>query len=223
MSNNRFGGKGGLLRKPIRKDQKLMVIKKPVEDKFGNLLPQDIQFMIITKFLNGKDIATKMIALNRKWYSKCSSTMVWTWIDRNMPLELNERLIKLKCLVERRSKGALIITRDRITQQKHTLRLVSLDVTNAGQDDGLPASILREVSILKTMQHQHISSIKQIQVRKQKVSILYDYHDYNLKDYVRRFSEPFLPNSQYLRQVRNDKPTNVLSVQKIKKIVHQIV
>lgn len=51
------------------------------------------------------------------------------------------------------------MTRDRITNQKYLLRKVYLDVSNAGQDDGIPTSILREISHLKALNHPNISKI----------------------------------------------------------------
>jgi hypothetical protein len=55
--------------------------------------------------------------------------------------------------VERRSKGKLYVTLDRVNGQKYLLRKIFLDVTNAGQDDGLPTSVLREISHLKALSH----------------------------------------------------------------------
>jgi serine/threonine protein kinase len=69
------------------------------------------------------------------------------------------------CLVERRSKGKLFIAQDRITGEKVSLRKIYLDVTNAGQDDGLPTSVLREISHLKALNHPNIVKIKHAEVK----------------------------------------------------------
>ena len=63
-------------------------------------------------------------------------------------------------MVERRSKGKLLVTIDRITGHKYLLRKIFLDVTNAGQDDGLPTSVLREISHLKALDHPNIGKIR---------------------------------------------------------------
>jgi len=47
-------------------------------------------------------------------------------------LSVNQRLQILSCLVERRSKGKLFVTRDRTDGCKYLLRKIYLDVTNAG-------------------------------------------------------------------------------------------
>jgi len=45
------------------------------------------------------------------------------------------------------------------------LRKIFLDVTNAGQDDGIPTSVLREISHLKTLDHQNIGKIRHAEVK----------------------------------------------------------
>jgi hypothetical protein len=52
------------------------------------------------------------------------------------------------------------VTIDRITGHKYLLRKIFLDVTNAGQDDGLPTSVLREISHLKALDHPNIGKIR---------------------------------------------------------------
>ena len=93
------------------------------------------------------------------------SQRTWQLIDRYHGLEVNERLQILTCLVERRSKGKLYITQDRTTGEKCALRRIFLDVTNAGQDDGLPTSVLREISHLKSFKHPNIVNIKHAEVK----------------------------------------------------------
>ncbi len=67
------------------------------------------------------------------------------------------------------------MTRDRTDGHKYMLRKIYLDVTNAGQDDGLPTSVLREVSHLKALDHIHINKIKKCEVRDQLMQIVYEY------------------------------------------------
>lgn len=67
--------------------------------------------------------------------------------------------------MERRSKGKLYKALDRVTNETCLLRKIYLDVTNAGQDDGLPTSVLREISHLKSLEHPNIGKIKQAEVK----------------------------------------------------------
>jgi hypothetical protein len=85
-------------------------------------------------------------------------------LDKVKSVPLHHRLNKTVCLVERRSKGKLYIATDRITKETLTVRKIFLDVTNAGQDDGLPTSVLREVTHLKLMNHANIASMRHAQV-----------------------------------------------------------
>ena len=65
-------------------------------------------------------------------------------------------------IVERRSKGHMFVTQDRLTKEVFTVRRVYLDIANAGKDDGLPTSILREVSYLKSLEHKNIARLQSV-------------------------------------------------------------
>jgi serine/threonine protein kinase len=60
-------------------------------------------------------------------------------------------------VVERRSKGHTFFAQDRVTKEAFTVRRVYLDIANAGKDDGLPTSLLREISFLQGLQHPNIA------------------------------------------------------------------
>jgi cyclin-dependent kinase 2 len=94
----------------------------------------------------------------------------------------------VQCIVERRSKGKLYKVVDRVTNETCLLRKIFLDVTNAGQDDGIPTSVLREISHLKTLDHQNIGKIRHAEVKNELAQIVYEFHDSNLKEYVRKNS-----------------------------------
>jgi serine/threonine protein kinase len=96
-----------------------------------------------------------------------------------------EKIQVIRCLAERRSKGKLYIARDRITSEACLVRKVYLDVANAGQDDGVPTSILREISVLKSVDHNNLSKITYCQVDGRIVTIVYPYYEKNLKEYFK--------------------------------------
>jgi hypothetical protein len=99
--------------------------------------------------------------LSKYWRNFTEDKKLWYLIDTHVkPMSINERLQIVHCLVERRSKGKLYVSIDRVTRQKYLLRKIFLDVTNAGQDDGLPTSVLREISHLKALDHPNIGKIK---------------------------------------------------------------
>ena len=81
----------------------------------------------------------------------------------------------LQCLVERRSKGKLYVAADRVNGRRRCLRNVELEVTNAGSDDGLPTSILRELSHLKALRHEGVSQIIDAEVKGKVALIVYEF------------------------------------------------
>ena len=107
-----------------------------------------------------------------------------------MPLGVLERLRIEHCLAERRSKGKLFTSVDRCTGQRCLLRKIYLDVTNAGQDDGLPTSVLREIAHLKALDHRNVGRILRSEVRGSLAVVVYEYHHSNLKDYFKKHCLP---------------------------------
>jgi serine/threonine protein kinase len=114
---------------------------------------------MVCYYLNPRELALTIPRLSKYWHKITSQeTKLWEMVDTKVSnLSINERLQVLACIVERRSKGKLFMTKDRVTGKKYLLRKIYLDVTNAGQDDGLPTSVLREISHLKALKHPNIS------------------------------------------------------------------
>ena len=121
-----------------------------------NRLPDHLSNLFAV-FLTPREVLTKLGVVNRQWQGYCGSTMLWTLLDEIKPLSIDERFKKMSCIVERRSKGKLYKALDRVTHAPCTVRKIYLDVTNAGQDDGLPTSVLRELSHLSSVDHPHVS------------------------------------------------------------------
>lgn len=65
--------------------------------------------------------------------------------------------------------------KDRISNDLLTIRKIYLDVTNAGQDDGLPTSVLREVSHLINLRHENLIRIRKATVKNEAVVISFDH------------------------------------------------
>jgi hypothetical protein len=70
----------------------------------------------------------------------------------------------VRLIVERRSKGHLFVTQDRLTKAVYTVRRVYLDIANAGKDDGLPTSMLREISYHRSLDHPNITKLVGVQI-----------------------------------------------------------
>lgn len=65
------------------------------------------------------------------------------------------------------------------------LRKVMLDVTNAGVDDGVPTSILREVSFLRSHQHASLVKLSDASVKARQMNILSEHMHCNLKEVIK--------------------------------------
>ena len=124
--------------------------------------------------------------LSKYWRDYSRDTKLWQFIEKMRHLSINERLKITQCLVERRSKGKLYKAVDRVTNETCLLRKIYLDVTNAGQDDGLPTSVLREISHLKSIDHPNIGKIKVAEVKNELAQIVYEYQDFNVKEFIKK-------------------------------------
>ncbi len=139
-------------------------------------------------FLSPRDVLFKYQLLSRDTCHFAKDPKVWWVLDKTRSLTLSQRMKLTKCLVERRSKGKLYIASDRITQETSTLRKIYLDITNAGQDDGLPTSVLREISHLRSITHPNIVRLRKAEIRDNLVQLCFEHHEYNLKEYIRKYS-----------------------------------
>lgn len=94
--------------------------------------------------------------------------------------------MRMNCLVERRSKGKLFKVVSLLNQKPYTLRVVDVKIANANYHDGLPTSIMREVSYLKTLApHDNLNRLIEVEQKSHSVSLIYDFQPFNLKDVVR--------------------------------------
>lgn len=112
---------------------------------------------VILSYLPWSDLLEVIQLLSRHWRELLIEKEFWKLISETQPLNLSKRIRKVECLAERRSKGKLFKAINRIDDSLWTVRKIYLDVTNAGRDDGLPTSVLRELSHLKSLEHSNIA------------------------------------------------------------------
>lgn len=115
-------------------------------------LPTELHYLILD-YLPCENLLKVVQLLSKYWRAILLESSFW----KSKPLNLSQRLRKVVLLAERRSKGKQFKAIDRITNENRTVRRVFLDVTNAGQDDGLPTSVLREISYLKSLNHNNVT------------------------------------------------------------------
>ena len=104
---------------------------------------------IVLQYLPAEEIISRVQLLARKYRDFVLIPYLWRLKSETEYHSFSLRYRKTHCLVERRSKGKLFKAIDRITERRCTVRRIYLDITNAGQDDGLPTSVLRELSHLR--------------------------------------------------------------------------
>ena len=81
----------------------------------------------------------------------------------------------IRLLVERRSRGKLYLTECRLTGKLFSVRFAWLDVMNAGIDDGVPASILRELNYLKALSTNYVQKLVSVELVNSTVIIQSEY------------------------------------------------
>lgn len=147
-------------------------------------LPSEVHFEIL-KYLAPQDLIKNIQYVSKTWYKISNDTRLWEALDKFQKLDVDLKYLKKQCVVERRSKGKLFRAVSRLDHTTIMIRKINLAVANAGFDDGLPTSILREISYLSSIDHVNVSKIKEIETQKDAIQICSEYHDYSLKEYMK--------------------------------------
>jgi len=147
-------------------------------------LPFEVQLEIL-KFLSPQELIKNIQFTSKHFYQASNDKRLWQILNKYQKLSIDLRYIKQQCLVERRSKGKLFKALCRLNKQYTVIRKIHLALANAGYDDGLPTSVLREISYMSNLDHINISKIKEVEVSKESIQICYEFHDYNLKEYMK--------------------------------------
>lgn len=104
--------------------------------------------------LGAKDIVERVAPTCKLWSEVAHGKDLWEILRRHV--RLVDRLLVVEKVVERRSKGKLFRCQ-RLGAEGHSLlRVVDLELTNAGKDDGVPTSFLREAALLSRLRHPNI-------------------------------------------------------------------
>ena len=178
----------------------------------------------IFEYLECRELITAVQYVCRDWSIHANSRGLWQRLAQARTLESNWLVKRTACMVERRSKGKLFSGVLRTTGEPVSLKKVRLDVTNAGHDDGVPTSLLREVSYLTTLKHANVAKLHFAEVQKDSVLLCIEHTAFNFQQYLK----PQKPSLELVRSVmrqvfqgldyihhcgvmhRNLKPDNVL-------------
>mmetsp|Transcript_56694 Transcript_56694/g.104967 ORF Transcript_56694/g.104967 Transcript_56694/m.104967 type:complete len:807 (-) Transcript_56694:175-2595(-) len=148
--------------------------------------------------LGGKDIVTRVGPTCKAWWEVAHSKELWTGLRQH--LRLADQLLVAERLVERRSKGKLFRCRRLGTGEAVLLRTVNLELTNAGKDDGVPTSFLREAALLSKIQHPNVIRYFDAEVNGKVASICVEFAHENFNALFKRLQER--PAVQRLGDIR---------------------
>lgn len=94
--------------------------------------------------------------------------------------------------------GVVYKARDKLTNEIVAIKNIRLD----HEDEGIPSTAVREISLLKELHHPNIVCLKEVSSGENKLQLIFEYVDCDLKKYME---------------------TNTLSEDKIKEIIYQLL
>ncbi|CAG9322616.1 unnamed protein product [Blepharisma stoltei] len=165
-------------RQPLKKRSKSF--KCP---NYFQMIPNDLMICIFG-FFSASELITEIQLVCKDWRYLANSPILWKELS-SANVELKWLVRCVECLAERRSKGRIYKGYLRSTEAPVILRKVNLDVTNAGFDDGVPTSLLREIGYLSEFSHPGIVKILGSEVIKKTVYTCTEQCTYNLKEFIK--------------------------------------
>ena len=109
-----------------------------------------------------------------------------------------ERYQKLEKIGEG-TYGVVYKARDRTTGDIVALKKIRLEA----EDEGVPSTAIREISLLKALRHPNVVALKDIEHDESKLNLIFEYLDHDLKKYMNAYGAP-LPQptvKSYLYQI----------------------
>jgi len=104
--------------------------------------------------LGVRDLVDRVAPVCKLFREVAHSKELWALLRPHV--RLVDQLLVCEKVVERRSKGRLFRCCRLGAGETVLLRVVDLELTNAGKDDGVPTSFLREVALLSRLRHPNI-------------------------------------------------------------------
>ncbi len=116
-------------------------------------------------------------------------------IDNNNIRDECEKYLKLDKLGEG-TYGVVYKCKNRETQDIRAMKKIRLE----NEDDGIPSTAIREISILKQMKHPNIVNLVDLIHGEKKLFLIFEFMDYDLKKYLDQNGAP-LP-SQLVKVIK---------------------
>jgi len=111
----------------------------------------------VLSYLTPQEILGKVQCVNGYFKQLVSQPLLWQTLDKYSDLPIKYKYKIIDRIVERRSKGMLFVAESRYDKSLVTMRRVNVAVANAAMDDGVPTSLLREISTLKSLNCKNIT------------------------------------------------------------------
>jgi len=100
-------------------------------------------------------------------------------VDMKQDLRGMERYIKIEKIGEG-TYGVVYKAKDRSTDEIIALKKIRLEA----EDEGVPSTAIREISLLKELQHPNIVSLRDVVHQNNKLYLVFEYLDQDLKKYM---------------------------------------
>lgn len=139
--------------RPLEATPKTVWKEEPQDLTPAIAYPQHVLMQVLAR-LDQVDVLERCAPVCRMWHEVAKSPDLWNIMRRH--LRLLDQLNRVEKIVERRSKGKLYKAVRLGTQERVLVRIVNLELTNAGKDDGVPTSFLREAALLSKLKHANI-------------------------------------------------------------------
>lgn len=96
--------------------------------------------------------------------------------------------------VERIGKGTygvVYLAMDKKTNEKVALKKMIIHVAadNQNENEGIPSTALREISLLMELNHPHIVKLRDVIADEKKLNLVFDYHQQDLKQFLEEFEK----------------------------------
>ncbi|CAJ1378987.1 unnamed protein product [Effrenium voratum] len=125
--------------------------KSPRREDHSNF---NLVLLEVFRRMSSSDIVSKVAPVCKQWREVAQSQELWALARPH--LRLVDQFVVLEKVVERRSKGRIFKCKRLGSGETVLLRMVDLELTNAGRDDGLPTSFLREAALLSELRHPNV-------------------------------------------------------------------
>ncbi|XP_953108.1 cyclin-dependent serimne/threonine kinase (Cdk)-related protein, putative [Theileria annulata] len=153
---------------------------------------------IIFMFVDPREVISTFLYVNKTWNKVLLNSQIWNCYEEKYGILSRITINPFKILSERRSKGKVFMGKylcdskvNKNNYENVVVRVIDLKLTNAGKNDGIPTSSLREMSFMNLIQHPNVVKYYGSQIIDNNLFIVTEYVEYNLVEYMERKHREF--------------------------------